>query len=65
MNISRTVFHPILQCDTKYDAYYVASVPVRLHITKPGTDFDYTETYTCQDDGHFQVSFAERADGRV
>ena len=45
MNISRTVFHPILQCNTTYDAYYVASVPVRLHITRPGTTFDYTETY--------------------
>lgn len=45
MNMTRTVFHPILQCKNKYPAYYVASAPVRLRITRPGSTLDYTETY--------------------
>jgi hypothetical protein len=45
MNLTRTVFHPILQCRDRYGAYFVATVPVMLHVTKPGTDFDHSGPY--------------------
>ncbi|HTY90516.1 MAG TPA: hypothetical protein VMC84_05005 [Methanocella sp.] len=48
MNMSRVVYHPVLQCNISYPAYYVASIPVRLHITSPGTSLDHTEDYTAR-----------------
>jgi len=48
MNITRTVFHPVLQCEDKYAAYYVASVPVRLRVTRPGSTLDYAEPYVAR-----------------
>ena len=45
MNLTRTVFHPLLQCKDRYSAYYVASVPVMLHVTRPGTEFEYSGLY--------------------
>src|SRR5271157_185671 len=45
MNLSRTVFHPILQCRDVYGTYYVASVPVTLHVTRPGTSYEYSESF--------------------
>lgn len=48
MNMTRTVYHPILQCKNKYPAYYVASAPIRLRVTKPGSTLDYTEPYVAR-----------------
>jgi hypothetical protein len=45
MNLSRVVFHPVLQCQVHYPAYYVASAPIRLHITRPGSTLDHIEEY--------------------
>ncbi len=45
MNLSRAVYHPVLQCQVHYPAYYVASAPVRLHITRPGSTLDHAEEY--------------------
>ncbi len=48
MNISRAIYHPILQCKDKYAVYYIASVPVELRVTRPGSDLDYAETYVAE-----------------
>lgn len=48
MNMSRVVYHPVLQCESRYPAYYVATAPVRLHVTRPGTTLDVTEDYTAR-----------------
>jgi hypothetical protein len=48
MNMTRTVFHPALQCKDKYAAYYVASVPIKLRVTKPGSTLDHTEPYVAR-----------------
>jgi len=45
MNLSRAVYHPVLQCQVHYPAYYVASAPVRLHITRPGSTLGHAEEY--------------------
>ncbi|BAI63023.1 conserved hypothetical protein [Methanocella paludicola SANAE] len=45
MNLSRVVYHPVLQCQVRYPAYYVASTPIRLHITRPGSTLDHAEEY--------------------
>ena len=45
MNLSRTVFHPVLQCRDRYVAYYVATAPVMLRVMKPGTAFTYSGLY--------------------
>ncbi len=48
MGISRTVFHPVIQCKDEYPAYYVASVPVELRVTRPGSTLDHAETYEAE-----------------
>ncbi len=48
VDISRTVFHPVIQCKGEYAAYYVASVPVELRVTRPGSTLDYAETYVAE-----------------
>jgi hypothetical protein len=48
MSLIRVVDHPVAPCNTAYTAYYVASAPVRLRVTRPGSPLDYTEGYTAR-----------------
>ncbi|MDI6897734.1 DUF7286 family protein [Methanocella conradii] len=48
MSLARTVDHPIMQCNTTYAAYYVASAPVKLRVTRPGSSLDHSEAYVAR-----------------
>ena len=44
MNITRLGFS-LTPCKDKYDTYYIVTVPVNLSVSRPGTAFNYSETY--------------------
>lgn len=48
MELKRTIDSPIARCQKEYAAYYVISVPVRVNVREPHTQFNYYEEYTAR-----------------
>ncbi len=46
MTLTRNLEHPLFPCRQNYAAYYVVTAPVRLTISKRGSDYTFTQTRT-------------------